>query len=56
MPVKKLIIVGTVLFPVALIMWDNMAKSPAESVSDGSTSTPLRFEKDLPTEDKTPTH
>jgi hypothetical protein len=56
MPIKKLIIVGTVLLLVALMIWANMADSPAESVSGGSTGQPAGLEKDLLTEERIPTH
>ena len=56
MPTKKLIIAGTVLLLVALVIWANMADSPAKSISDGSTGTSVGLEKDLPTEQKIPTH
>jgi hypothetical protein len=56
MPTKKLIIVATVLLLVALMIWANMADSPAESVSGGSTGQPAGLEKNLPTEEKIPTH
>ena len=56
MPIKKLIIVGTVLLLVALMIWANMADSPAESVSEGTTGQPAGLEKDLPTEERIPTH
>jgi hypothetical protein len=56
MPPKKLIIAGTVLLLVALMIWANMADSPAESVSEGTTEQPAGLEKDLPTEERIPTH
>ena len=56
MPTKKLIIAGTVLLLVALMIWANMADNPAESISDGSTGTPAGLEKELPTEERIPTH
>ena len=57
MPSKKLIIAGTVLLLVALMMiWANMADSPVESISGGSTGTPAGLEKELPTEERIPTH
>ena len=56
MPTKKLIIAGTVLLLVALMIWANVADSPAESSSGGSTSTPVGLEKDLPTEERIPPH
>jgi len=56
MPTKKLIIAATALLLIALMIWANMSDSPAESVSEGSTGTPVGLEKDLPTEEKIPTH
>ena len=53
---KKLIILGTVLLLVALMIWANVADSPAESISGGSTGAPAKLEKDLPTEERIPTH
>ena len=56
MPTKKLIIVGTVLLLVALMIWANMADSPAESISGDSAGQPAGLEKELPTEERIPTH
>ena len=56
MPTKKLIIAGTVLLLVALMIWANVADSPSESISGGSAGTPVGLEKDLPSEEKIPTH
>ena len=56
MPTKKLIIVGTVLLLVALMIWANVADSPTESISDGTTVQPAELEKNLPTEERIPTH
>ena len=56
MPTKKLIIAGTVLLLVALMIWANVADSPAESISGGSTGAPVVLEKELPTEEIIPTH
>jgi hypothetical protein len=56
MPTKKLIIAGTMLLLVALMIWANVADSPAGSVSGGSTGTPAELEKELPTEEIIPTH
>ena len=56
MPTKKLIIAGTVFLLVALMIWANMADNPAESISEGSTGTPAGLEKELPTEERIPTH
>ena len=57
MPSKKLIIAGTVLLLVALMMiWANMADSPVESISGGSTVQPAGLENALPSEERIPTH
>ena len=56
MPAKKLIIAGTVLLLVALMIWANMADSPAESISGDSAGQPAGLEKELPTEERIPTH
>ena len=56
MPTKKLIIAGTVLLLVALMIWANMADSPAESISGDSAGQPAGLEKNLPTEERIPTH
>ena len=56
MPTKKLIISGTVLLLVALMIWANMADSPAESISGDSAGQPAGLEKELPTEERIPTH
>jgi hypothetical protein len=56
MPTKKLIIAGTVLLLVALMIWANMADSPSESISEGTTGQPAGLEKSLPTEERIPTH
>ena len=56
MPAKKLIIVTTALLLVALMIWANMADSPAESVSGGAIDQPASLQKDLPSEEKIPSH
>ena len=56
MPTKKLIIAGTVLLLVTLMIWANVADSPSESISGGSAGTPVGLEKELPTEERIPTH
>ena len=56
MPKKKLIIAGTVLLLVTLKIWANVADSPSEGISGGSMGQPAGLEKDLPTEERIPTH
>ena len=57
MPTKKLIIAGIVLLLVALMIWANVADSPAESVPfGGAADKPTSLQKDLPSEEKIPSH
>ena len=57
MPIKKLIIVGTVLLLVALMIWANMDDGAAEKTADGAaTGQPTSLQKDLPSEEKIPSH
>ena len=56
MPTKKLIIAGTVLLLVALMIWANVADNPVESVSEGAMGQPAGLEKNLPAEERIPTH
>ena len=57
MPIKKLIIVGTVLLLVALMIWANTGDGAAEKTADGAaTGQPTSLQKDLPSEEKIPTH
>ena len=57
MPIKKLIIVGTVLLLVALMIWANTGDGAAEKTTDGAaTGQPTSLQKDLPSEEKIPSH
>ena len=57
MPTKKLIIAGTVLLLVALMMWANMGDGAGEKTAgDGAASQPTSLQKDLPSEEKIPSH
>ena len=57
MPIKKLIIAGTVLLLVALMICANTGDGAAEKTADGAaTGQPTSLQKDLPTEEKIPTH
>ncbi len=56
MPIKKLIIIGACLLLVALVIWANMAESPTEGISGDPKGQPAWGEKDLPTEERIPTH
>ena len=56
MPNKKLIIAGTVLLLVALMIWANMDDGTDEKTTDGAAGHPTSLHKDLPTEERIPTH
>ena len=56
MPTKKLIIAGTVLLLVALMIWANVSGRPSGGIYEGSKGTPAGLEKELPTEERIPTH
>ena len=57
MPIKKLIIAGTVLLLVALMIWANTGDGAAEKTTDGAaTGQPASLQKALPTEERIPTH
>ena len=57
MPTKKLIVIGSFLLLVALMMWANMDDGAAEKTADGAaTGQPTTLQKDLPTEERIPTH
>ena len=57
MPTKKLIVIGSFLLLVALMIWANMDDGAAEKTTDGAaTSQPTSLQKDLPTEEKIPSH
>ena len=57
MPTKKLIVIGSFLLLVALMMWANMDDGAAEKTAgDGAASQPTSLQKDLPSEERIPTH
>ena len=56
MPTKKLIVIGSFLLLVALMMWANMDDGAAEKTTDGTASQPTSLQKDLPSEEKIPSH
>ena len=56
MPTKKLIIAGTVFLLVALMIWANTGDGAAEKTADGAASQPTSLQKDLPSEEKIPSH
>ena len=58
MPTKKLIVIGSFLLLVALMIWANMDDGAAEKTAgDGAaTGQPASLQKDLPSEEKIPSH
>ena len=56
MATKKLIIAGTVLLLVALMIWPNTGDGAAGKTADGTASQPTSLQKDLPSEEKIPSH
>ena len=56
MPTKKLIVIGSFLLLVALMMWANTGDGAAEKTTDGAADQPTSLQKDLPSEEKIPTH
>ena len=53
---KPLIILTVAILLIVLIILANTAESPSDSISGGSEGTAAGLEKDLPAEEKIPTH
>ena len=56
MPRKALITLAAPILLVVLIILANTTESPSEGVSGATGGTAAGLEKDLPTEEKIPTH
>ena len=56
MPIKKLIIVGAFLLVLILVIWANTGDGIDEKTADGAADQPTSLQKDLPTEEKIPSH
>ena len=56
MPRKALITLAAAILLVVLIILANTTESPSEGISEASGGTAAGLEKDLPTEEKIPTH
>ena len=56
MPRKALITLAAAISLVVLIILANTAESPSDGISGGSEGTVAGLEKDLPAEEKIPTH
>ena len=54
---KKLIVIGSFLLLVALMIWANTGDGAAEKTADdAATGQPTSLQKDLPSEEKIPSH
>jgi len=54
---KKLIVIGSFLLLVALMIWANTGDGAAGKTADGAaTGQPTSLQKDLPAEERIPTH
>ena len=56
MPFKRLMIIIGIVLMLLLMIFANTTKSPSEGISGASEGTAAGLEKDLPTEEKIPTH
>ena len=53
---KKLIVIGSFLLLVALMIWANMDDGTGEKTTDGVAEQPTSLQKNLPSEERIPTH
>ena len=56
MPFKRLMIIIGIVLMLLLMIFANTTKSPSEGIPGASESTSKDLEKDLPKEEKIPTH
>ena len=56
MPYKRLMIIIGIVFMLLAMIFANTTESPSEGVPGASESTSKYLEKDLPKEEKIPTH
>jgi len=56
MPFKRLMIIIGIVLMLLLMIFANTTESPSESVSGASGGTSTDLEKDLPKEERIPTH
>ena len=56
MPYKRIIIMIGIVIVILLMIFANTTQSDSEGISGGSTGAPAKLEKDLPTEERIPTH
>ena len=53
---KKIIAIVVAALLVALMIWANMDDGTDEKMTDGAAGQPTSLQKDLPTEERIPTH
>ena len=56
MPYRRTIIMIGIVIVILLMILANTTQNDSEGISGGSTGTPAKLEKDLPTEERIPTH
>ena len=55
-PYKRTIIMIGIVIVILLMILANTTQNDSEGISGGSTGAPAKLEKDLPTEERIPTH
>ena len=55
-PYKRLMIIIGIILVLLLMIFANTTQSPPEGISGSSTGAPAKLEKNLPTEERIPTH
>ncbi len=53
---KKIIIAATTALFAGLMIWANTGDGAGERTTDGATNQPTSLQKDLPSEEKIPSH
>ncbi len=53
---KKIIIAATTALLAGLMIWANTGDGAGERTTDGATNQPTSLQKDLPSEEKIPSH
>ena len=53
---KKAIVIVVAVLLAGLMIWANMSDGAGEKMSDGAADQPTSLQKDLPSEEKIPSH
>jgi len=56
MPIKKIIVIVVAALFAGLMIWANMGEAAGEKTTDGAADQPTSLQKDLPSEEKIPSH